>query len=110
MKTFILLKGMIELGEEIANNKKWQRKKDYKMIVINWFFIKPKQKNRNKEPERKTVTSQLLVLCEDPDCKPLGHPLFEIAGFGRAAIVKETPVSIFKLYKLVPYEEHSVNN
>jgi hypothetical protein len=43
--------------------------------------------NPQVDPERKTVTDQLLVVCEVADCKPLGHPLWEIAGFGRAEIV-----------------------
>jgi 4-amino-4-deoxy-L-arabinose transferase-like glycosyltransferase len=32
------------------------------------------------------VTDQLLVVCESKTCAPLGHPIWEIAGFGRAEI------------------------
>ena len=32
------------------------------------------------------VTNQLLVVCESKKCEPLGHPIWEIAGFGRAEI------------------------
>jgi 4-amino-4-deoxy-L-arabinose transferase-like glycosyltransferase len=39
------------------------------------------------DPERKTVTDQLMVVCELSNCNPLGHPLWEIAGFGQAEIV-----------------------
>lgn len=57
------------------------------------------------DPERKSVTGQLLVVCEDPACEPLGHPLFEVAGFGRAEIAGEWDVIVVKIYKLVPYRE-----
>ena len=55
------------------------------------------------DPKRITVTDHLLVVCEVPvaDCKPLGHPLWEIAGFGRAEIVGSWPapggITIMKL-------------
>lgn len=37
------------------------------------------------------VTEQLIIVCEhlDSPCSPLGHPLWEIAGFGRAEIAEE---------------------
>lgn len=35
------------------------------------------------------ITQQLMVVCESKSCKPLGHPSWEIAGFGRAEIVGE---------------------
>jgi 4-amino-4-deoxy-L-arabinose transferase-like glycosyltransferase len=55
------------------------------------------------DPQRKTVTQQLLIVCEDISCKPLGNSLWEVAGFGRAAIVGEWNVSVVKVYKLVHY-------
>lgn len=64
-----------------------------------------RMENINNDPERKTVTDQLLIVCEDPDCKPLGHPLFEISNFGRAEIVGEWQVSVVKVFKLVHYRE-----
>jgi 4-amino-4-deoxy-L-arabinose transferase-like glycosyltransferase len=64
--------------------------------------------NQINDPERKTVTDQLLVVCEDTSCKPLGNPLFDVAAFGRAASIKDWNVSVVKVYKLVHYEEHSV--
>lgn len=35
------------------------------------------------------VTEQLMVVCESKKCAPLGHPIWEIAGFGRAEIKGE---------------------
>lgn len=35
------------------------------------------------------VTQQLLVVCESKKCAPLGHPSWEIAGFGRGEISGE---------------------
>lgn len=35
------------------------------------------------------ITEQLLVVCESRKCAPLGHPSWEIAGFGRAEIKGE---------------------
>lgn len=60
--------------------------------------------NTQVDPERKTVTDQLIVICELTDCRPLGHSLWEIAGFGRAEIVGSWDVPFVKIYKLVHYE------
>jgi len=57
------------------------------------------------DPDRKTVTEQLLIVCEDIFCKPLGNSLWEVAGFGRAEIVGQWDVSVVKIYKLVHYKE-----
>ncbi len=54
-----------------------------------------------KDPERKTVMDQLIVICETPECKPLGHPLWEIAGFGRATISGTWQTSFVTIHKLV---------
>ncbi len=57
--------------------------------------------NPQNDPERKTVTDQLLIVCEVSDCQPLGHSLWEIAGFGRAEIVGSWPapggITVMKL-------------
>lgn len=58
-----------------------------------------------KDPERKTVTNQLLVVCESIPCNPEGNSLWEIAGFGRAKIVGEWDVSVVKVYRLEHYKE-----
>jgi hypothetical protein len=56
------------------------------------------------DPERKTVTDQLIVICEDLNCQPLGHSLWEIAGFGRAEIAGVWEVPFVKIFKLVHYK------
>lgn len=61
--------------------------------------------NESIDPQRATVTDQLIVICEISPCKPLGHPLWEIAGFGRAQIVGEWDVSFVKIMKLVHWKE-----
>ena len=55
------------------------------------------------DPQRHTVTDQLLVICETSPCQPLGNSLWEIAGFGRAEIVGEWSVSVLRVYKLIHY-------
>lgn len=54
-----------------------------------------------KDPERKTVTDQLFVICEASNCKPLGHPLWEIAGFGTATISGTWKTPFVTIHKLV---------
>ncbi len=61
-------------------------------------------KNEVIDPNRQTVTEQLLIVCEDPVCQPLGHPLWEIAGFGRAEIAGEWKVGVVRVFKLVPFK------
>ena len=56
------------------------------------------------DPKRKSVTDQLFVICEIPDCRPLGYSLWEIAGFGRAEIVGGWDASVVKIYKLEHYK------
>ncbi len=63
-------------------------------------------KNEENDPQRETVTDQLLIVCEDSSCQPLGASLWEVAGFGRAEIVGEWPVSVVKVYKLRHYKEN----
>lgn len=38
------------------------------------------------------ITEQLIIVCESQQCAPLGHPIWEIAGFGRGEIVSEWQV------------------
>jgi len=61
--------------------------------------------NTSIDPQRKSVTQQLLIVCENLACQPLGNPLWEVAGFGRAVIVGQWDVSVVKVYKLVHYSE-----
>ena len=62
--------------------------------------------NEAKDPKRQTVTDQLIVICEYYECKPLGHSLWEIAGFGKAQIVGEWDVPFVKIIKLVHLSEN----
>lgn len=62
--------------------------------------------NPSIDPERKTVTDQLLVVCEEKICQPLGHPLWEIAGFGQAEIEGVWQVSTARVFQLVHYQRN----
>jgi len=62
-----------------------------------------RMENITNDLQRKTVAEQLLIVCEDVNCKPLGHPLFEISNFGRAEIVGEWNVSVVKVFRLIHY-------
>lgn len=64
--------------------------------------------NTIDDPKRISVTNQLIVVCEYATCKPLGNPLWEIAGFGRAAVWKSWNISVVKVFKLVHYETHTI--
>lgn len=63
--------------------------------------------NAQIDPERKSVTDQLIVICETSECKPLGNSLWEIAGFGRAEIAGEWQVSFVKVMRLIHYREEA---
>lgn len=56
--------------------------------------------NPDVDPQRKSVTNQLLVVCEELPCHPEGASLWEVAGFGRAQIVGQWHVSVVQVYKL----------
>lgn len=56
------------------------------------------------DPQRKSTTDQLFIVCETLPCHPLGESLWEVAGFGRAEIVGEWPVSVVQVYKLIHYK------
>ena len=60
--------------------------------------------NEIVDPERNSVTDQLWVVCESLPCSPLGHSLWEIAGFGRAEIAGHWPVSVVEVYQLKKWE------
>lgn len=60
--------------------------------------------NSNIDPERKSVTEQLFVVCEEKICQPLGHSLWEIAGFGRAEITDEWPIVTTRVFRLKHYQ------
>ena len=62
--------------------------------------------NRGPVKLQDEITGQLIAVCEKPvdDCHPLGNPLWEIAGFGRAEVVdsKVVPPGI-TIYRLTHY-------
>lgn len=60
--------------------------------------------NPQIDPQRKSVTNQLMIVCES-SCAPLGNSLWEVAGFGRAEIVGKWPVSVVTVYRLVHYQK-----
>lgn len=62
--------------------------------------------NPSNDPDRTSVTDQLLVICEKMDCEPLGNSLWEVAGFGRAEIAGEWDLVVVKVFKLVPYNDN----
>lgn len=62
--------------------------------------------NPQIDPERKSVTDQLLIICEDPTCQPLGNSLWEVAGFGQAEIDGEWNVSVVKVFRLKHFESN----
>jgi 4-amino-4-deoxy-L-arabinose transferase-like glycosyltransferase len=60
--------------------------------------------NPQDDPGRTSVTSQLLIVCEDMNCKPLGDSLFDVAAFGRGQITGIWHVSVVKVFRLVHYK------
>lgn len=57
----------------------------------------------NKPTElSENITNQLLIICEEKKCAPLGHPLWEIAAFGRSEIAGEWYLEKYgiRLFKL----------
>lgn len=76
----------------------------YRYFLEVWGNSPKVVENNQIDPERKSVTNQLFVICELQNCKPLGHPLWEIAGFGRAEIKDEWEIPPLKIYKLTHYQ------
>ena len=57
-----------------------------------------------QDPQRKTITDQLFVVCESLSCEPVENSLWEIASFGRADIAGKWNISVVQVYKLVHYK------
>jgi len=74
----------------------------YRYFFTVWGHPPVTIDNYAVDPARKTVTGQLLVVCEEA-CHPEGDSLWEVAGFGRAKIAGEWNVSVVQVYKLVHY-------
>ncbi len=77
----------------------------YRYFFTIWHREPTVIQTLEKDPKRKTVMDQLLVVCETtPPCEPLGHSIWEIAGFGRAQIADSWDVSVVKAYRLVHWK------
>jgi len=76
----------------------------YRYFFEIWGHKPQTIENLQIDPQRKSVTSQLLIVCEKVDCQPLGNSLWEVAGFGRAEIAGSWNVSVVKVYKLIHYQ------
>ncbi len=77
----------------------------YRYFFEIWGNAPVTIQNEVLDPQRKTVTDQLIVICENPNCQVLGHPLWEIAGFGPAEIVGSWDVPFVRIFKLKHAEE-----
>lgn len=77
----------------------------YRYFLEVWGKPPTVIENPVTDPLRKTVTRQLLVICEEKVCQPEGHSLWEIAGFGRAQIIDRWDLITVKGFKLVPFTE-----
>ena len=73
----------------------------YRYFLELWGNPPMAIENPDNDPQRKTVTGQLLVICEEKVCQPLGHPLWEIAGFGQAEITDEWQAVTAKVFRLI---------
>lgn len=60
------------------------------------------------DPKRESVTDKLIVLCEPlaPCVDPRGHPLWEIAAFGRAEIVHKEEHGVYTIYEMKHAEKY----
>jgi 4-amino-4-deoxy-L-arabinose transferase-like glycosyltransferase len=77
----------------------------YRYFFTVWGREPVTIQNPTIDPQRKTVMSQLLVVCEtSAPCEPLGNSLWEIAGFGRAEIAEEWSFSVVKVFRLTHYK------
>ncbi|HEX8965743.1 MAG TPA: glycosyltransferase family 39 protein [Patescibacteria group bacterium] len=79
----------------------------YRYFFTVWGHPPVTIENTAVDPQRKTVTKQLLIVCETEPCAPLGNSLWEIAGFGRADIAGKWNVSVVTVYKLIHYKENA---
>ncbi|MBI3576773.1 glycosyltransferase family 39 protein [Candidatus Gottesmanbacteria bacterium] len=75
----------------------------YRYFFEIWGNAPVTIENVANDPQRRTVTDQLIIICEEVNCQPLGHPLWEIAGFGRAEIAGKWQVPFVTIYRLTHY-------
>lgn len=76
----------------------------YRYFFEIWGHPPVTIETEQNDPRRLSVTDQLIVICETPGCRPLGNPLWEVAGFGRAEIVGQWSVPFVEIFKLVHYK------
>ncbi len=76
----------------------------YRYFFTIWGYPPVTIDNPINDPQRKTVTGQLLVVCESLPCSPQGVSLWEIAGFGQADIAGHWHVSVVDVYRLVHHK------
>jgi 4-amino-4-deoxy-L-arabinose transferase-like glycosyltransferase len=76
----------------------------YRYFFEIWSRAPITIENSGVDPKRVTVTDQLMIVCEDIFCQPLGNSLWEVAGFGRGEIAGVWNVSVVKIYRLVHYQ------
>src|SRR5258708_4480980 len=69
----------------------------YRYFFTLWNHSPVTIENAMVDPQRKTVTDQLFVVCESIPCYPVGNPLFEIAGFGRTEIAQHWSFSVVEI-------------
>lgn len=74
----------------------------YRYFLELWGVSPTAIQNPQIDPQRLTVTDQLFVICEI-ECSPLGYPLWEVAGFGRAEIEDSWNYEGVTIYKLKHY-------
>ena len=79
----------------------------YRYFLELWGAAPVTVENPTIDPQRTTVTNQLFVVCEEEVCQPEGHPLWEIAGYGRAEIENEWKVATVRIFKLVPFRGYT---
>ncbi len=75
----------------------------YRFFLEMWGYPPTTIENKEVDPKRQSVTDQLLIVCEDKICQPLGHSLWEIAGFGAAEVAGVWEVFPVKIIRLVSY-------
>jgi hypothetical protein len=77
----------------------------YRYFFTIWGHQPTTIENSQNDPQRKTVTNQLFVVCESLPCYPLGNSLWEIAGFGQTDIAGHWDVSVVEVYKLTHHKK-----
>lgn len=72
-------------------------------FYLDQYGVKPAQLPFEK-------TDQLIVVCEDEVCNPIGHQKYEIAAFGWALIEWQKETNGVKVYKLIHNPEEEMQN